>query len=492
MRKSPLPDTRSSLSLRHRLLPAAPRPPRQGQGHRHHPLERPLRRRGPHLLDLRDLRPLGRRTRRDLLRQRAVRQPLLPRSAQRKVNAAFRAHLPKALRRRRKRPLRVIVDLTLIPYYGDHALDNLEIYRSEKKAGTRSFFAYATAYVLLHGQRFTLAVTPVTRSDLLKDVLQELLHLVSKAGLRPGLLLLDRGFYNAEIIKYLQRARRPFLMPVTCHGRGDDHPKGPGGSMVFKLMKKSGWFTHTVGDPKKKGRANARVSICVKRGRTTDRHGRKKWHTWVYAYWGITPKRVDWVKKTYRKRFGIETSYRQMNEWDRRDDDEEVQCAVLLRGDRSAAEEPVGLAASRDPVDAAARMPAVQLGSAAGEADAALAGASGRQLIWFGPHGRNRKGCATVGCDVTRRSRSFGKYWGSSGLESCRTRKRHSRMTPADLRAITMSVNDKRGTGGQSKLGRLLGWHHSTVWRKLNGKSKITKSDELAISRALADANPIP
>lgn len=34
----------------------------------------------------------------------------------------------------------------------------------------------------------------------------------------------------------------------------------------------------------------------------------------MYADWGITPKRLDWVKKTYRKRFGIETSYRQMNQ----------------------------------------------------------------------------------------------------------------------------------------------------------------------------------
>ena len=156
-------------------------------------------------------------------------------------------------------------------------------------------------------------MTPVTRSEKLKDVLQELLHLVSKAGLKPGLLLLDRGFYTAEIIRYLQCARRPFLMPVTCHGRGADHPKGPSGSKVFKLMKKSGWFTHTVGDAKK-GRIRATVSICVKRGRVRDRHGRKKWDTWVYAYWGITPKRVDWVKRTYRKRFGIETSYRQMNQ----------------------------------------------------------------------------------------------------------------------------------------------------------------------------------
>ena len=52
-------------------------------------------------------------------------------------------------------------------------------------------------------------------------------------------------------------------------------------------------------------------------------------------------------------------------------------------------------------------------------------------------------------------------------------------MTPADLRAITISLNDERGTGGQSRLARLLGWHHSTVWRKLNDKSPITESDAL-------------
>ena len=58
-------------------------------------------------------------------------------------------------------------------------------------------------------------------------------------------------------------------------------------------------------------------------------------------------------------------------------------------------------------------------------------------------------------------------------------------MTPADLRAITISLNDERGTGGQSRLARLLKWDHSTVWRKLNGKSPITESDALAIQKAV-------
>jgi Bacterial regulatory protein, Fis family len=59
-------------------------------------------------------------------------------------------------------------------------------------------------------------------------------------------------------------------------------------------------------------------------------------------------------------------------------------------------------------------------------------------------------------------------------------------VTPIDLRAICDSLNDERGTGGQSRLARLLGWHFSTLWRKLHGKSRITQPDELAILGALS------
>jgi Transposase DDE domain len=229
----------------------------------------------------------------------------------RRVNAAFADHLPRALRRRRQRPLRVAVDLTLIAYYGKYALDDPLIYRSQAKRGTNSFFAYATAYLMLHGQRFTLAVAPVTRSESLKQVLQELLLVLSQRGLKIGLLLLDRGFYSVEVIRYLQQARRPFLMPLVGHGRQVNHPRGPSGSNVFKAMKRSGWSTHTLQDGKKN---KVTVSVCVKRARYKNKHGERKSETWVYAYWGITPKRVDWVRDTYRRRFGIETSYRQMNQ----------------------------------------------------------------------------------------------------------------------------------------------------------------------------------
>ncbi|MBV8381423.1 MAG: hypothetical protein JOZ63_02380 [Planctomycetaceae bacterium] len=63
----------------------------------------------------------------------------------RRSNAAFADHLPRALLRRRKRPLALALDLTLIASYGRHPLDDAHIYRSQAKRGTHSFFASATA-----------------------------------------------------------------------------------------------------------------------------------------------------------------------------------------------------------------------------------------------------------------------------------------------------------------------------------------------------------
>ncbi len=54
-------------------------------------------------------------------------------------------------------------------------------------------------------------------------------------------------------------------------------------------------------------------------------------------------------------------------------------------------------------------------------------------------------------------------------------------MTPDELRTICDSLNP----GGQSKLARKLGWDSSTVRRKLAGKSRITRADELAIEKAV-------
>jgi hypothetical protein len=56
-------------------------------------------------------------------------------------------------------------------------------------------------------------------------------------------------------------------------------------------------------------------------------------------------------------------------------------------------------------------------------------------------------------------------------------------VTPAELRAIYDSLNDERSSGGQSDLARLVGWNYSTLWRKLNGKSRITQCERWRFGR---------
>ena len=228
---------------------------------------------------------------------------------QRRVNRALQGDLPKALRRRRQ-PM--AIDLHLTPYHGEPLRDQAEVYRSQAKSGTCSFHAYATAYVIRKGLRFTVALTWVQRGEALQKVVQRLLQQAAKAGVRPRYLLLDRGFCSVAVIRYLQAARYPFLMPLPIRGRKLDHPKGPSGSRVFATWKRSGWSRYTLTDAHNR---TATVQVCVKcRNRRGERgqHGRE---ALVYAYGGgLHPGSYQWVKETYRSRFAIETTYRQLQQ----------------------------------------------------------------------------------------------------------------------------------------------------------------------------------
>src|SRR5437588_8084672 len=98
---------------------------------------------------------------------------------QRRLNRALQGDLPKALRRRRQ-PL--AIDLKLVPYHGQPLHDPCEVYRGQAREGTSHFHAYATAYVIRQGQRFTVALVRVPKGQPLKEVIRELLRQAAKAS----------------------------------------------------------------------------------------------------------------------------------------------------------------------------------------------------------------------------------------------------------------------------------------------------------------------
>ena len=102
---------------------------------------------------------------------------------QRRLNRALQGDLPHPLRRRCQ-PL--AIDLVLIPYHGKPLHHPEEIYRSQAKSGTCSFHAYATAYVIRHGLRFTVALTWVRRGEALAAVIRRLLAQAAKAAVHTA------------------------------------------------------------------------------------------------------------------------------------------------------------------------------------------------------------------------------------------------------------------------------------------------------------------
>jgi len=224
-----------------------------------------------------------------------------------RINNALRAARPSRLPKR----AHLAIDLVLIPYHGQPHQHANELYRGQVKSGTTHFHAYATAYLIAQGQRLTLALSYVRHGEDLAGVIKRLLKLVRKAGVRPSLVLLDRGFFSVGVIRYFQAARTAFVMPVPIRGRKKDHAKGPGGTRVFSYWKKSGFSRHTL---RREDGAVAGVGIvvhCRNRAGRRGKHGRERL---VYAYWGWNPPPAAQVSELYRSRFGIETSYRQMNQ----------------------------------------------------------------------------------------------------------------------------------------------------------------------------------
>jgi hypothetical protein len=221
----------------------------------------------------------------------------------RRVRDALVGHLPRAVRRGR---WVVAVDTTLIPYHGRPFADAAEVYRGRPKSGTTHFHAYATAYLVKAGRRFTLAVIGVRRGTAPDAVVRELRRRVAAAGVTPKLLLLDRGFNTAGVVRYLQAARQAFVMPQAVHGKA---PAGGRltGLRAVRASHPTGWTRYSWAPV---GHRRVTVDLCVLRRRRRDRRGHR---AFLYACGRVrmTPAAVA---RTYRRRFGVETSYRQMNQ----------------------------------------------------------------------------------------------------------------------------------------------------------------------------------
>lgn len=222
---------------------------------------------------------------------------------ERRINDSLRQLAPKAFF---KRPRRLAIDLHLRPYYGQR--QNVPV-RGGKKAGTKWFWTWATVAVVERGQRWTVAMTQVGPHSALADVLARLLDYVKEAKIPVKMALVDREFYAARVIAVLQRHGIPFLMPAIRRGQLQGR-NGPTGTRRFFQPGTIGFFEHTwTARGKSKGQQVTVRIACVPR-----KAGDRRRTPLVFAFQGLSSHKLLWYRETYRRRFGIETSYRQLGE----------------------------------------------------------------------------------------------------------------------------------------------------------------------------------
>lgn len=208
--------------------------------------------------------------------------------------------------RTRRRTRDVAIDLHEIPFHGTPRQKNHVVGR-KPKAGTTQFFAYATACVVNRGHRYTLGLVWVRQGDSMAQVVESLLAVVAQGGVRVRKLLLDRGFFSVAVMRLLQDKNVPFVMPVMFRGRTPKPGRKHTGLRAF-LQKPAGWYRYTHGT----STVTTRIWVVYKSYRH-HRTGRRKSKKLVYASWRVSGSGVA-IREGYRKRFGIESSYRQLGQ----------------------------------------------------------------------------------------------------------------------------------------------------------------------------------
>jgi len=176
------------------------------------------------------------------------------------------------------KPVPLAIDTHDEMFYGDPAADG--VVGTQRKRGTN--YAYRFASVLTGGQRVTVAVVPLTTGPVV-DHVRRLVEQVSALGIRIEYLLLDRGYYSAELIRYLESSGIRYVVHMPAHTRleaGQDRV-----------------YTSRSHRRREDEQATFRLVTMMESGE-------------LYAFatnLGLSPRGI---RRAFRQRWGIETAYR--------------------------------------------------------------------------------------------------------------------------------------------------------------------------------------
>ncbi len=215
------------------------------------------------------------------------------------LNAALAGEIPPRVWRQ---PRDVAMDFHDRPYYGKTPQAEGLWVRGRAHDGTTRFYRVATAYVMLNNLRVTLAIRFVLPEDDPVTSVADLQKRLKKLGIPVTRLFLDKGFGGIAVMDYLTRQKQPAVIACTVRGT-------TGGTRALCQGPKSYRTTYTFhGENSTAFTADlavCRVFTTAKRTRRLKR--RVEWLIFILILLDWSPR---WARRQYRRRFGIESSYR--------------------------------------------------------------------------------------------------------------------------------------------------------------------------------------
>jgi hypothetical protein len=222
-------------------------------------------------------------------------------------------------RQDRQRNWMVAIDTHLVPYYGAPTPD---VVGGPKKQGTKQFFCYATAVLLHKRRRYTIALEPVFPQTKPHEIARLLLDQIVDKGLKIRGVTLDTAFDSGDTLLLVQERNLAYAIPLRRIGTARN-ARNRCFEGQHRLVRWVEWTTNTT-------RRRVRTRTFLWKGQLK---------TMLFAFQGWSGDRACNVhqkanqsRRLYRRRFGIETSYRQKNQAQARTTSRDPIYRLLLEG----------------------------------------------------------------------------------------------------------------------------------------------------------------
>jgi putative transposase len=192
----------------------------------------------------------------------------------------------------------VAIDFHDEPFYGKQEATRAVTCSGQAKKGTTHFVRIATAYVIWRQVRLTMAVHYVLPKEEALEILKILLQRLQKLGFSAKVLYLDKGFAATPILDYLAKeAKQPAIIANPIRGK-------TGGTRALCHGRSSYTTSYTFTN-------GTTATVAMKASLVPDKTGqpRRKWLAFIVI---LLDWSVDKIYHEYRRRFGIECSYRML------------------------------------------------------------------------------------------------------------------------------------------------------------------------------------